>query len=73
MKGNWNWSRVRPLAEAILRVLAFGDRSDELRDWMRSIGIDVAAESTEDLPEADDPNPPDRMHMTFYDRYRAGT
>jgi hypothetical protein len=58
------------LAEAILWVAGEGERVIELRDWMRSIGIDVRCDGPSELTSPNDPDLPGQLHNDLFHRYR---
>jgi hypothetical protein len=56
-------------AEAILYQTSSEEGFAEMRDWFRSLGIEVRAERIGDLVcQSDDPGP-DKLHHELYDRY----
>jgi hypothetical protein len=57
------------LAEAILWVAGEGERFLELRDWMRSIGIEIRPEMPQDLTSPDDPDPPGQFHGRLFSEF----
>lgn len=59
------------LAEALLGLAVEADRFEELRDWMRSIGLEIGCESPEVLKEPGDPDPPESLHDQLFLRDRG--
>ncbi len=55
--------------EAVLYQAPDEEGFAELRDWFRSLGIEVQAESIEDLACNTDDPAPDKLHHELYERY----
>lgn len=56
-------------AEALLARCGGGGRFAELRDWFRSLGIEVRADSSGDLAIPSVEAGPGKLHEEFYRRY----
>ncbi|HEU5119102.1 MAG TPA: hypothetical protein VFT74_21105 [Isosphaeraceae bacterium] len=69
-EGQFSFCGGRTFAEALLGR-AYGDEPfAELRDWFRSLGIPVRAETPDDLADPEGEPSPDELHKELYYRYR---
>jgi hypothetical protein len=65
-EGQFELCAGRTCAEAIL---ARAGRFEEMRDWLRSIGIALVWESESDVTWPEDTHDPHKLHWDLYDRY----
>jgi hypothetical protein len=57
-------------AEAVLSRVSEDD-FEELREWFGELGIEIAAESQDDLPSPKMTDTPDKLHGELYRRYKG--
>jgi hypothetical protein len=69
-EGQFGFCGGSTFAEAILGQVYGDDRFAEFRDWLRSLGIAVRAETPADLAYPEDKPSPDELHRELYYRYR---
>jgi len=70
-EGQFNLCAGTTFAEALLWLRPDEEEFGELRDWFVSLGIEVEAQSSDDLAEPKETSPPDRLHRELFARYRG--
>jgi hypothetical protein len=68
-EGQFRLCLGKNFAEALLEQTYSEDAFDELRQWLGSIGISIAAEATSDLAEPAVDSTPKQLHETLYRKY----
>lgn len=68
-EGQFSFCAGPSFAEAVLGEVS-EEQFAELRDWMRSIGVEVKADSQHDLTHPEGVPSPGELHRELYDRYR---
>ena len=65
-EGQFRICAGRTLAEAMLSIAG---EFDEVRDWLRSLGITLSWSREDDMVWPEEANDPATMHRRLYDRY----
>jgi hypothetical protein len=68
-EGQFNLCAGSTFAEALLEQTFDEEQFGELRDWLRSLGVTVGAETQDDLASPKGKPSPDKMHKDLYYRY----
>ncbi len=68
-EGQFELCSGRTFAEAILSRLD-DEQFEDLRDWLGEIGIEVAAQTQDELPSASETQSPTELHQERYRRYK---